>query len=60
MLTTMEVMIGKWKLTFPFLKEMSPGSLPINVHKAPTMIRMMPKTIKVFPIGMTFHLLIPK
>jgi hypothetical protein len=49
MLTTIEVIIGKKKVTFPFLKLKSPGSLPITLHIIPTITNIIPIMIKTFP-----------
>lgn len=60
MLTTMDVIIGKWKEKFPFLKLISPGNFPINVHKAPMIIKITPINKNIFPICIMDHLFIPK
>jgi hypothetical protein len=53
-LTIIDVIIGKYTVTFPFLKVKSPGSLPITLHNIPITTNMIPNTIKIFPNSFKF------
>lgn len=54
MLIIIEVTIGKWKETFPFLKLMSPGNFPMIPHNNPITIKTTPITINILPISVKF------
>src|SRR5699024_11912864 len=56
-LTTIDVMMEKWKETFPFLKLISPGSFPMNVQIIPMIRKMISSRINNFPIFIRAHLL---
>jgi hypothetical protein len=60
MLITIEVIIGKKNVTLPFLKEISPGNLPMNVHIIPTIRIIIPTIINSLPIFIPLHSLSPQ
>jgi len=56
--TMIDVIIGKWKDTLPFLNDISPGNFPIHVQRTPITIKTIPIKINIFPNCIDFTFLI--